>query len=146
MTIRLSALLAVTGALLISAACGLSGKKPKVAFDETFKLQRGEWRTVPIEIPQPSELKLEVSNLDGEPLYVYLINRSEKPNLENKLGWRFFTAFSNPELKDRFDSGWRKIAGPAVYSLILSPHDKANSAPGSPPQAPTLTRVHVMTR
>lgn len=138
--------LTVVLTLLTSVGCALTEKKPKVAIDESFQLQRGELRAVPIQIERPSEIQLEVSNLDGESLYVYLVNRSEKSNLENKQEWRYFTAFSHPELEDRFDSGWRKIAGPAIYSLILSPHDKDLTKLGATPQAPTLARVRVSTR
>jgi hypothetical protein len=137
--------MAVVLIALTSAGCNLLERKPKVVADERVEVHRGEIRAVPFEIDRSCELQLEVSNLDGEPLYVYLINRSEKSNLENKLEWRYFTAFSHPELKEKFDSGWRKIKGPGIYDVILSPHDKNLTQAGAT-QPPTIARVRISTR
>jgi hypothetical protein len=130
-------------AVLITLSCSVFEKKPRLLVDERFEMQRGELRTIPIEIEKPAEMELEVSNLDGEPLYFCLIDRSEKSNLENKNGWHYFTAFSDADLKGRFDSGWRKIAGPAIYSVVLKPHEKSLKENESQPATRVRLRVQL---
>lgn len=141
---RLRRSLVLVGMTASLVACSTVSKEPVLAIDERIQLNRGEQRAFPIEIDHPGKLKVEVNNLEGERLYVYLINRSEMPALENKREWRYLTIFSHPDLEERFDSGWRRIAGPGIYSLIVRPHDKDLSTSGATPQATSVVRVRAL--
>lgn len=126
--------IAVICLVAVTSCSTVLPRKPQIVFDETFDLQKDQVRAIPIEITREgSELKVEVSNLEGEPLYSVLVTRNDRANLEAKQQWRYFTAFSHAALRARFDSGWRKIAGPAIYSLVLSPHEKKKDTAAAPP-------------
>jgi hypothetical protein len=126
--------------IAVTSCSSVAPRKPQVVFDETFELQKDQVRAIPVEIAREgSELKIEVSNLEGEALYSVLVTQKDRANLESKQQWRYFTAFSQAVLHSRFDSGWRKIAGPAIYNLVLSPHERKKDTNASSPPVPVET-------
>lgn len=138
----LSAVILATGALSCDSAKDEAAppKAVRSVLDQQITLQPEEIRTWSFEVRAPeSEMKVEAAHLSGEPMHLYVLDKSDFNDYEAKRDWAYLTRLSIAELDNAFDSDWQQLARPGVYSVIVRPHNSHE------PQ-PTVANLRVMTR